>query len=267
MDEHDLFDVTHGRLLTRAWKMDLRGRGVPPTGAADTIAAGLLSEETMRASDSPRTRFLLRALPGSDSAVSLDMSRNAAVLLHTVARDEGAISASLTRNDGMVGVARAQFDGTVVRTYDAIWADSSATLVTRHISRDGTHLIVHRSGASDTTVTIPAGAWGIADYSMEELLAPTLLGIPRDSTAHPLAVYRPFGGHWDTGTVTVRTHSDALVCVLSFGGGAPEIVVLTPDGDYLYGETGGPHPGKRIPFGAARQARLRAIFESAKPGS
>ena len=267
MDEHDLFDVSHGRLLQRAWKMDLRGRGVAPTGAADTIAAGLFSEEVMRASDSPRTRFLLRALPGSDTSVTVDTKRNAPILLHTVARDEGGITSSLTRNDGMVGVAHAQYDSGVVRTYEATWADSSETLVTHHVSRDGANLLVRRSGKPDNKLPIPEGAWGIADYSMEELLAPTLLAIPHDGSAHSFAVYRPYGDHWDSGTVTVTPRADALVCVLSMNGGTPEIVVLTSSGDYLYGEDSGASSAKRFPFGTARQEHLRALFASKNPGS
>jgi len=267
MDEHDLFDVSHGRLLRRAWKMDLRGRGVPPMGAADTIAAGLFSEEVMRESESPRMRFLLGALPGRDSAVTVEVARNAPILLHTVARDEGAITASLTRNDGMVGVAHAQFDGAVVRTYDATWADSGETLVTQHVSRDGGKLVVHRSGKADEKLSIPEGAWGIADYAMEELLAPTLLAVPRDGAAHPFAVYRPYPGHWDSGTVTVTPRADVFLCKLTLGKEAPVFVVLTSAGDYLYGEDSGPSSSKRFPFGATRQAHVRAIFATKNPGS
>jgi hypothetical protein len=267
MDEHDLFDVSHGRLLQRAWKMDLRGRGVAPTGAADTIAAGLFSEEVMRVSDSPRTRFLLRALPGSDTAVTVDMTRNAPILLHTVARDASAITASLTRNDGMVGVAHVQFDGAVVRTYDATWADSGETLVTQYVSRDGAQLVVHRSGKPDDKLSIPEGAWGIADYAMEELLAPTLLAVPRDGASHPFAVYRPYPGHWDSVTVKVTPRADALVCVLTMGKDAPEIIVLTTAGDYLYGENSGPTSARRFPLGAARREQLRALFASKNPGT
>jgi hypothetical protein len=267
MDEHDLVDVSHGRLLRRAWKMDLRGRGMPPTGATDTVTAGLFSEEVMRMSDTPRTHFLLRALPGTDTAVTVDVSRNAPILLHTVARDESAVTSSLTRNDGLVGVAHARFDGALVRAYDATWADTGETLVTQQVTLDGARLVVRRSGVPEERLSVPEGAWGIADYSMQELLAPALLGVARDGTAHPFAVYRPFSGHWDTGTVTVNQRSGALVCVLSLGGGSPEVVVLTPDGDYLYGEDSGPTSAKRFPFGAARQQRLRAIFASKKPGS
>ena len=267
MDEHDLFDVSHGRMLTRAWKMDLRGRGVPPTGAADTVNAGLFSEELERVSDAPRTRFLLRALPGADSAVTIDMERKLPVLLHTVGNDETGVTSSLSRNDGMVGVAHAEFDHSIVRSYDATWADSGETLVTQHISRKGNQLLVRRSGAADDRLPIPEGAWGVADYSMQELLAPTLLVIPRDGAAHPFAVYRPFSGHWDTGTATVRMRADALVCVLAFGTAAPEVLLLTSNGDYLYGENSGPTAAKRFPLGAARRERLRAILASINPKS
>ena len=260
-------NVTHGRLLERAWKMDLRGRGVPPKGSTDTVAAGLLSEEVMRVSDSPRTRFLLRALPGADTSATVDTKRNAPILLHTIARDGSSITSSLTRNDGMVGVAHSQFEGATVRTYDATWADSGESLVTHHVSRHGANLLVHRSDKPDSKQPLPESAWGIADYAMEELLAPALLAIPRDGRAHPFAVFRPYPNHWDLGTVSVTPRADAFVCVLSMKDAAPEIIVLTAAGDYLYGEDTGKSSAKRFPFGAARQEHLRALFASKNPGS
>ena len=154
-----------------------------------------------------------------------------------------------------------------MRSYDATWADSGETLVAWHVARDGNHLLVHRSGAADVRTPIPEGAWGVADYSMQELLVAALLAMPRDGAAHPFSVYRPFGGHWDRGTATVRLRADALVCVLTFGTAAPEVLLLTSKGDYLYGENSGPTAAKRFPLDTGRRETLRAIMASMKPAS
>lgn len=265
MTERALIDATHWSMIERSWQMDLRGRGVAPSGTTDTIAAGLLSAETMRLSNSPRTRFLLRPLPGADTSVTVG-AEGGVILLHTIARDAQGITSSMARNDGMVGVAAARFDGGVARSYEATWADTGGALVSQRVVRDAKGLHVTRSSVRDTVLALPDGAWGIADYSMQELLAPALLALPRDSAAHPFAVYRPFAGHWDSALATVRERGGMLVVSLTGESAAPEILVLTPDGDYLYGENSGPTAAKRYPAVARRQEQLRAFFAALNGG-
>jgi hypothetical protein len=266
MTERGLIDVKHWSMIERAWKMDLRGRGSPPSGAPDTIAAGLLSEETMRASDSPRIRFLLRPLPGADTSWTVEAEHGSAILLHTVGQHPDSMIAALARNDGLVGISRAVYENGIVRAYEATWADTSAGLLTQRVSRRDDGLHVSRSGGRDTVLVMPNGAWGIADYSMQELLAPALLALPRDTLLHPIAIYRPFSGHWDTGVATMRERAGLLVFTLQIGSGGAEFLVFTPEGDYLYGENGGPTGAKRFPSGAERQEKLRAFFATLKGG-
>ena len=266
MEERAVFDVTHGLLLERAWKMNLRGRGVPPSGAADTVPAGLRSAERMRIADTPRTRFLLRALPGTDTSLSVETSNGAPILLHTVARGANRVRSSLSRNDGMVGVAEIQYDGTVPRSYEATWADSGNALIVQSVRRDGSRLVVRRAGAHDTTLAIPNGAWSVADYSMNELLVPTLLSMDRDGVPRPLSVYRPYPGHWDGGTASVRARAGLLVATLRFGSDAPQVLAFTADGDLLYGENSGPRGARRFPTDTLRQSRLRALLAASSGG-
>jgi hypothetical protein len=101
---------------------------------------------------------------------------------------------------------------------------------------------------------------------MQELLAPALLALPRDTLLHPIAIYRPFSGHWDTGVATMRERAGLLVFTLQIGSGGAEFLVFTPEGDYLYGENGGPTGAKRFPSGAERQEKLRAFFATLKGG-
>lgn len=265
MEEDDLVDIGNGRLLEKSWSMDLRGRGVPPSGRADTVAAGLRSKETMRMEDSPRVRFLMRPLPGTDTSVTLDLEQNAPVLLHTEGRGADGLVATLSRNDGMVGVARATFAADTLASYKALWsADSGAAMVEQSIARDGARLRVQRSGKRDTVLVMPSGVWGVSDYAMESLLGPELLALPRDGTAHAISVYRPYPGHWDSGSATVQAHASLLVVTLRFKDDAPEVLIFTPEGDLLYGENSGPTKSKRIPLGSARQERLKTFLATLK---
>lgn len=243
--------------------MDLRGSGVSPTGP-DTLPAGLRSEELLAIADSPRVRFLLAPIPGSDTSVSVNTENGAAILLHTVARGPEKISSSLTRNDGLVGVATVGIRDSLVTSYSATWADTGSATRSQSISIRGDSLLLVRSEREDTTLSLPNdGAWGIADYAMQELLAPVLLAIPRDGAPHPLAVFRPYAGHWDTGTATVRRRAGLVVVVLDLGGtNGPAVLLFTQDGDYLFGENSDPVKARRVPVNAKRQATLQAAAKA-----
>jgi hypothetical protein len=259
MEEHDIFDITRGRLIERAWQMDLRGRGVPPSGPPDTVPAGLHSSERVRLSDTPRTRFLLRALPGADTSVTVD-THGTAILLHTIARENGRITSSLSRDDGTVGVAAVEYDGAVPRKYSGSWVDAGDDIIEQHLRRDGARLLVKRSGAHDTALVVPGGAWSIADDAMNELLAPALLSLRRDSVEHPFAVYRPRAGHWDSGTATVQVRAGLLVTTLKLGSAPPRVLVFSPDGDLLIGLNTEPADGRRFPMDTERMSRFRTLI-------
>jgi len=111
--ERYLFDTRSGRLLARRWDMHLTGHGVAPD-APDTVPAGLESSEASTVSDSPLTRFLLDPLPGTDTSITFAMQNKTIILLHTTARSGKEITASLTRNDGMVGIASVDVDSSRV---------------------------------------------------------------------------------------------------------------------------------------------------------
>jgi hypothetical protein len=261
-----LFDTAQGRLLRRSWTMDLRGRGVGPSGP-DTIPAGLRSEEVLTLSNSPRVRFLLTPLPGADTAISVNVDNDGAVLLHTVARTPQRIVASLSRNDGMVGVASAEVDAARVKAYDATWAEAAAELRIQRVVVRKDSLVLQRTGKRDSVFAVPAASWGVADYSMQELLAPMLLAVPRDGAAHPFAVFRPYAAHWDTGTVVARERGGLVLVVLRLSEkNGPETVLLTPDGDYLFGENSGPTKARRVPTDTARQKQLQAALKRLNGG-
>lgn len=264
--ERYMFDVARGRLLRREWDMDLRGRGVPPAGS-DTVAAGLRSGETLVLSDAPATRFLLARLEGPDTAVTVDMKRNAPILLHTVERQADRIRSSLARNDGTAGVAAATFAGSVITEHEATWADSAMMLATRRVVRRGEQLIYSRDGRDSTMIMPGPGPWAVADYGMQELLAPMLLGLPRDGSAHEIAVFRPYPGHWDSAKAVAQERGGVVLIVLHFAKlQEQEVFVFTHDGDLLFAESGGAASWRRIAVDTARQARLQAALPALRGG-
>ncbi|HTL94234.1 MAG TPA: hypothetical protein VL157_01750, partial [Gemmatimonadaceae bacterium] len=258
--ERYLFDTHAGRLVGRRWDMHLIGRGVAPD-APDTVAAGLESAEVVSMSNAPVTRFLLAPLPGADTSITFEMQHRTIILLHTTARSRSTITASLTRNDGMVGVASVDVSGSRITDYHATWSDTSG-LRTQGITVRDSSLVLVRQGQRDTSVAIPAGAaWGVADYAMNELLAPVLLAVPRDGKAHPFAVFRPYSAHWDTGTAMVRSRGGFVVVALDFAGeDRPETLVFGTDGDCLFADNAGPIESRRVPSGAKRFARFQAAM-------
>lgn len=258
--ERYLFDTQSGRMVWRQWDMHLVGRGVAPD-AADTVPAGLESREVLSMSNTAVTRFLLEPLPGADTSITFDMQRKTLILLHTTARTRASITASLTRNDGMVGVASVGVSGPHITDYHATWSEPDG-LRTQALTVRDSSLVLVRQGRPDTSIAIPSGAaWGIADYAMDELLAPALLALPRDGKPHPFDVYRPYPARWDTATAMVRSRGEFVVVALEFSSAdRPQTLVFGTDGDCLFADNAGPSESRRVPSGAKRFARFQAAM-------
>jgi hypothetical protein len=261
--EQYLFDQRAGRLLGRRWSMHLVGRGVAPD-ASDTVPAGLESVEVIALADTPLTRFLLEPLPGADTSLTFRTTDRSIILVHTTARSRTRISASLARNDGMVGVASADVNASTITGYRASWTDSTSLRTQTVTVRDGS-LVLVRHGQADVTVRIPAHTpWGIADDAMNELLTPVLMAIPRDGAPHPIAIFRPYTAQWDTGTVRARSRGEFVVIAMQLAGETdPETMVFSKDGDLLFGDNTGPVESRRVPSDAKRLGRLQAALAAA----
>lgn len=258
--EQYLFDGAAGRLIGRRWTMHLVGRGVAPD-APDTVPAGIESVEVVSLADTPLTRFLLEPLPGADTSITFRVSDRSIILLHTTDRTSTRISASLARNDGLVGIASVGVNASRITGYRATWTDSTSLRTEAITVRTDTVFLV-RQGQRDTAVAIPPGAaWGIADYAMNELLTPVLMAIPRDGAEHPVAVFRPYAARWDTGTARVRARGKFIVVALELASDtSPETMVFSKDGDYLFGDNAGAIETRRVPSDAKRLPRLDAAL-------
>ena len=265
--ERYLFDASRGRMLARSWDMDLRGRGVSPSGP-DTLTAGLFSKSNFTLDDSPGVRFLLASLPGTDTSATIDLATQSAILLHTTDRAPARIASALVRNDGMVGVTELRLRAGAIAEYHATWVDSTRALRTHDISVTEGRLTMKQPGARDTVFAVPPDArWAIADQAMEEMLVPVLMTVPPDSVAHRFAVFRPYARRWDEGTVLAQRRSGVIVFTLRLSTEeSAQVVILAPDGDYLFGEAVGAARARRVPVDAARRARLETLLKEAGGG-
>lgn len=261
--ESFLFDPAAGQLVGRSWKMELRGRGTVPrdSRSLDTLPAGLDAREDHVQLTADAARLASRELPGADTSVT--SSEGSAILLHTVRRSRDSVESALARNDGLVGVARARFSNGVPESYAAEWTQGIEPPKERRVTHVGDSLRVGGEGR-DTTVAIPAASWGIADYAMEESLAPVLLALAQagDTAARPFAIYRPYARHWDIGQIQLRHLAGGVVAYILLGDAVkPAVMLLSEDGDYLYGYNAAPKGAERAPKpGTARRAKVEAML-------
>jgi hypothetical protein len=261
VSESFLFDARAGQLVMRAWKMDLRGSGTIPSErvGTDTLRAGLLSEETQTLLEPALAKVVGRPLPAGDTSNTLDKGL---LFVHTVHRIADTIEAGFGRNGGLVGTARVVFNKASPMSYRATWTDGFGSPQIERVERSGTLLIVSHHGV-DTALALPASAWGIADYAMQELLVPVILSLPNDGASHRIAIYRPYAAHWDSGAVVIRNIGDARIAVVQMSGDKkPQAMLITSDGDYLYGENSDPVGAERAPrLGSSRRTKLEALMQ------
>lgn len=259
------FDAEAGQVLSREWSMDLRGRGGLSGAPGDTVAAGLRSASRERRISRDHARLLGRDLPGRDT--SYTAAGGSLLFLHTTGLRGDTLASGMVRWDGLVGTAETVFaDGRPV-AYEAVWTDSAAAVV-RHrlVSREGV-LHVSRTGAADTILTPPAELWGIADFAMGEHLGPLLASLPFGDTGRRIAIYRPYAGRWQMGTIRTRKAGEGVLAVLQMDDEAePTALVFNPSGGILYGENSGPRGARRIfPPATVPGAMARRILESLNP--
>jgi hypothetical protein len=267
MEESFRVDLTTGRILERRWRMDLVGTGGRPRegGGTDTLPAGLRSASTDRLIDPTRMAVIDPVLPGADTSWTV---QEGAILRHTVSRGGDSVASSMTRNDGLVGIARTRFRDGRPETYTSVWVDSIGTVTTDTIRVDRRGLRLKTVGGRDTLVAPPTSIWGIADYAMQEHLVPVLLSLDEDFSEAPFAIYRPVARHWDTGSVTFVPRGGAVIITIQMQGAEkPQYLLLTEDGDLLYAENSDPKGAQRVPMvGSARRARLEQLLAGLRGG-
>jgi hypothetical protein len=138
-----------------------------------------------------------RPLPAGDTLVSWYKQP---ILLHLVHRTPDRVEAAMIRGDAYLGTAILSYsegrpvEGTV------LWTSGDSVLVDVRISAQRDSLLI--AGTTTAGFPVPSGAWGIADYGMEDLLVPTLRSLSKMPSPWTVLAYRPFAAKWDTLTVT-----------------------------------------------------------------
>jgi hypothetical protein len=130
------------------------------------------------------------------------------ILYHILGGSRDSVATTMIRNDGLVGTSATVWRSARLEKFVVRWFTPQAEQLS--ISGEVAGSALRLNGTRSPSVPLPSIPWGVADYGMEESLAPLLLSIPR-GVETPVAVWRPFGQKWDTITVSVRA---------SAGGGA-----------------------------------------------
>lgn len=266
VDETFLFDVGNGRMAAREWRMDLRGTSAfpGPGGRMDTLPAGLLSMDTVRLVTAERARRVGRGLPDGDTTVTAAAQGD--ILLHTVRRSGAEVESGFRLNDGTTLTARARHEGGRAVRYALVHTRPHEPPLERVVElADG---VLRVTGGRDTALALPAGAWTVADYGLEEHLAPALAHLAlRGERQGEIHVLRPFTLHWDRAQVNVVPVRDAFAAVVRV---EPEgirdlvmVLVVSKDGDLLYAEGQPPNEStRRPPQGSARAKRLDQLLDA-----
>ena len=206
-----------------------------------------------------------RSLPQGDTSVTIAGEK--VVFTHTVARTREAVESGMSRDDGLLGTARSEFDADLPRRYTVLWTRADTT-ISLEVQRRGGKLQV--SGTRNAMVPIPRNTrWAIADLGMDEHLIPALRTLPEGTRGLPVAVFRPYSDRWDRLLVSVFGLVGATLIQVQTESGDHERYLVTETGDLLYSEE---QPAgaevlssKRIPrAGSRRDERLQDLLVLAK---
>lgn len=261
-----LFDVMRGRFVARSWSMHLRGTGGMPndSGGVDTVAAGLISGETLTMIEAAEAALHARALPEGDT--SFTIRGPGVMMMHTLAREGlDRLQSSMSRVDGMVGTADVRYEYGTPASVSVLWTSFENEPREWYATTRDDRIDVRN--ADPQPVPDWSDTWAIADYGMEELLAPALLSLPADQQPWILAVYRPFADKWDEAEVVVAERHDAVIAVVRYVDDPTTwYFIYNQDGDLLFLEHDGvegvtqrvPAPGS--PLRAEMEATLGRLL-------
>jgi hypothetical protein len=135
------------------------------------------------------------------------------------------------RNDSLVGLADFAWDSTGPQAFTVAWLAADSFEVRIHGERSGSQLII--SGTRDTTYNIPSLPWAVADYGMEEHIVPMLRRLPISDGIQRVAVYRPYGGQWDTLSLVLSAAEEGSIRVREAGDKDTTLWVIDHEGSLL----------------------------------
>jgi hypothetical protein len=171
------------------------------------------------------TRRATVSLPSGDTTVTWN---GGPVLYHITAQAPDGISSAMLRNDSLLGLATVRWatDGPIA--FDVSWRAGGVAAAEIHGRRTDSLLTI--TGTRQASLRVPTVPWAVADFGMEEQLAPLLHQLPADHIIRTVAIYRPFGGRWDTLTVRLTQGLEDAYYLENIAGRDTTVSVFTSRG-------------------------------------
>ncbi|MBI2796161.1 MAG: hypothetical protein HYX65_05575 [Gemmatimonadetes bacterium] len=161
------------------------------------------------------------SLPAGDTLVTW---HNQPILWHTAAVFADSVKNGLVRRDSMVGVAEIHWRNSAPVRFRARWTEPGKRAVVRRGTVARGRIVV--TGSRDTTLVVPASAWGAADVGMDDQLLPLLVTMPPSAEPLRLIVLRPYTLSWDTLAVTSARRGEVQVISVRSGSQPNRLFVI-----------------------------------------
>ena len=144
------------------------------------------------------------------------------ILYHVVRTAPDSVVSGFLRADGMQGTTATGWAGGTVAGFRTRWVAGDSV---REIVGEVADSVLRITGTADTTLTLPALPWAVADHAMDEHLVPLIAALPTESVRR-VAVLRPYLLKWDTVDVTVRRRGEALVATVRHADGERAVLLI-----------------------------------------
>jgi hypothetical protein len=201
-------------------------------------------------------------MPSGDTTITWHRTP---ILYHIVRATPNGLRSGFLRNDSLVGLADATWGVDGLEEFEVRWTAADSVVMSLRAVRKGPK--VYLTGARTDTLPVPAIPWAIADYGMDEHLVPLLRRLSPTSSVQQVAVYRPWGGKWDTLAVVVSSGLEGSVRIQQLGSKDTILWVIAREGTLLQ-LMSGPTPDERRPleetYWYAMYRRLRFMPSDAK---
>ena len=201
-------------------------------------------------------------MPSGDTTITWHRTP---ILYHIVRATPNGLRSGFLRNDSLVGLADATWGVDGLQEFAVRWTAADSVVMSLRAVREGAKVFL--TGAHTDTLLVPTIPWAIADYGMDEHLVPMFRRLRLTASVQRVAVYRPWGGKWDTLDLVVSAGLEGSVRIQQLGSKDTVLWVIAQGGTLLQ-LMSGPTPDERRPleetYWYAMYRRLRFMPSDAK---
>jgi hypothetical protein len=203
-------------------------------------------------------QFATRPLPPGDTLVLFNPEP---VLFYTAGYGSDVTRSAMLRGDGLIGTQETRWANGLVSSFSTLWTRGDSTVRRVRGTVDGRRLRL--TSARDMVLALPSLPWGVADYSLEEQLAPIFLALRPQPTPQRVAVFRPFLSKWDTVSVEVRAVAGGKARLVRTANGKMRETLLFDERGRLLLARRLDIVGERRPLvGSERDLELKALLSA-----